>query len=166
MNTTGIVRKIDDLGRIVLPKELRKCLNINSGDDFQITVNDEKIILEKYSRLENFEQEAKKIIDCFSSVTNYKIYLTINNKIVNYNNVVLNDNLYKLILERKIYIHDQIDNNIISENIVEEGRIVIFPIVENSDLLGALIIVSNDNINNMINNVKIINNLIKNYFVI
>jgi len=166
MNTTGIVRKIDDLGRIVLPKELRKCLNINSGDDFQITVNDEKIILEKYSRLENFEQEAKKIIDCFSSVTNYKIYLTINNKIVNYNNVILNDNLYKLILERKIYIHDQIDNNIISSNITEEGKIVIFPIVVNSDLLGSIIIVSNDRITNMINNVKIINNLIKNYFVI
>lgn len=166
MNTTGIVRKIDDLGRIVLPKELRKCLNINSGDDFQITVNDEKIILEKYSRLENFEQEAKKIIDCFSSVTNYKIYLTINNKIVNYNNVILNDHLYKLILERKIHIHDQIDNNIISDNINEEGRIVIFPIVVNSDLLGAIIVVSNDKINNMINNVKIINNLIKNYFVI
>jgi len=166
MNTTGIVRKIDDLGRIVLPKELRKCLNINSGDDFQITVNDEKIILEKYSRLENFEQEAKKIIDCFSSVTNYKIYLTINNKIVNYNNVILNDNLYKLILERKIYIHDQIDNNIISSNITEEGKIVIFPIVVNSDLLGSIIIVSNDKITNMINNVKIINNLIKNYFVI
>ena len=43
MTTTGIVRKIDELGRIVLPKELRKSLNINSGDDFQITVNDKTI---------------------------------------------------------------------------------------------------------------------------
>ena len=36
MNPTGIIRKIDDLGRIVLPKELRRHLNINTGDDFQI----------------------------------------------------------------------------------------------------------------------------------
>ena len=38
MQTTGIIRKIDELGRIVLPKELRKYLNINPGDDFQIAI--------------------------------------------------------------------------------------------------------------------------------
>lgn len=42
MQTTGIIRKIDELGRIVLPKELRKYLNINPGDDFQITIENEK----------------------------------------------------------------------------------------------------------------------------
>ena len=57
MQTTGIIRKIDELGRIVLPKELRKYLNINPGDDFQITIENEKIILEKYSRLQNEELE-------------------------------------------------------------------------------------------------------------
>ena len=49
MQTTGIVRKIDELGRIVLPKELRKCLNIKTGDDFQISLDSERIILERYS---------------------------------------------------------------------------------------------------------------------
>ena len=52
MKATGIIRKIDDLGRIVLPKDLRKALNINSGDDFQITIDNDKIVLEKFSRLE------------------------------------------------------------------------------------------------------------------
>ena len=50
MQTTGIIRKIDELGRIVLPKELRKYLNINPGDDFQITIENEKIILEKIKK--------------------------------------------------------------------------------------------------------------------
>ena len=45
MINTGIIRKIDDLGRIVLPKELRKNLNINSGDDLQIIIDNEKIIM-------------------------------------------------------------------------------------------------------------------------
>ena len=45
MKTSGIIRKIDELGRIVLPKELRKYLNINPGDDFQINIEDQKIIL-------------------------------------------------------------------------------------------------------------------------
>ena len=83
MKQTGVTRKIDELGRIVLPKELRKYLNINPGDDFQITIENEKIILEKYSRLQNEELELIHLINCFSSITNYSIYLVINNKIVN-----------------------------------------------------------------------------------
>ena len=48
MSNSGIIRKIDNLGRIVLPKELRYALNINSGDDFEIYINGEEIILKKY----------------------------------------------------------------------------------------------------------------------
>ena len=113
MKTTGIVRKIDELGRIVLPKELRKSLNINSGDDFQITIEENKIILEKYSRLENFEEKITKIINCFISVTNYKIYFVINDKIIN-SNESIKDNISKLIQERKLYISDKIIKNQIS----------------------------------------------------
>ena len=160
MKTTGIVRKIDELGRIVLPKELRKSLNINSGDDFQITIEENKIILEKYSRLENFEEKITKIINCFISVTNYKIYFVINDKIIN-SNESIKDNISKLIQERKLYISDKIIKNQISDSIIEEGKIVIYPIVFDSDLLGSLILVSNDNINNIVNNSKILNNLIK-----
>ena len=122
MKTTGIVRKIDELGRIVLPKELRKSLNINSGDDFQISIDE--------------------------------------NKIIN-SNESIKDNISKLIQERKLYISDKIIKNQISDSIIEEGKIVIYPIVFDSDLLGSLILVSNDNINNIVNNSKILNNLIK-----
>lgn len=48
MKSTGIVRKVDELGRIVLPKELRQVLNIDTKDPLQIFVNDGSIILEKY----------------------------------------------------------------------------------------------------------------------
>ena len=103
MKPTGIVRKIDELGRIVLPKELRKCLNINTGDDFQIRLEDEKIILEKYSYLKKYEQEIKSIINCFISETSYDISLVINSKIINKNNETIDQKLDRLIQERKIY---------------------------------------------------------------
>ncbi len=49
MKATGIVRKIDDLGRIVLPKELRKTLNIKEGTPLEIYVEDNgKIVFMKY----------------------------------------------------------------------------------------------------------------------
>ncbi|MGN4670023.1 AbrB/MazE/SpoVT family DNA-binding domain-containing protein [Bacillus cereus group sp. MYBK234-1] len=48
MKSTGVTRKIDELGRIVLPKELRRTLGIAEKDPIEIFVEEEKIILQKY----------------------------------------------------------------------------------------------------------------------
>ena len=48
MKSTGIVRKVDELGRIVIPKELRKKFCIDEKDGLEIYVEDEKIILKKF----------------------------------------------------------------------------------------------------------------------
>lgn len=48
MKSTGVVRRIDDLGRVVLPKELRRTLNVNEGDPLEIFIDGEQIILKKY----------------------------------------------------------------------------------------------------------------------
>ena len=48
MKSLGIVRKVDELGRIVLPSELRKSLNIGERDALEIYTNNEEIILKKY----------------------------------------------------------------------------------------------------------------------
>ncbi|PGT07205.1 AbrB/MazE/SpoVT family DNA-binding domain-containing protein [Bacillus cereus] len=48
MKSTGVTRKIDELGRIVLPKELRRTLGIAEKDPMEIFVEEEKIILQKY----------------------------------------------------------------------------------------------------------------------
>ena len=48
MKSTGIVRKVDELGRIVIPKELRRTLSIEERDSFEIYVDADRIILRKY----------------------------------------------------------------------------------------------------------------------
>lgn len=48
MKSTGIVRKVDELGRVVIPIELRRTLGIQERDALEIYVDDEKIILKKY----------------------------------------------------------------------------------------------------------------------
>ncbi len=165
MNQTGIIRKIDDLGRIVLPKELRKHLNINSGDDFQILLDGERIVLEKYSYLKKYNTELLRIIECFKELKNYDINLIINNKIINKNNTEVKNKYIDIIKERKIYINDIVSKIEISNSIIKEGKLVIYPIVLNSDLLGSILIVSKDNIENIMNYTKIINNIIKNYYI-
>jgi transcriptional pleiotropic regulator of transition state genes len=49
MKSTGIVRKVDELGRLCLPKETRTVMGINEGDPLEIYVDGEKIILKKYT---------------------------------------------------------------------------------------------------------------------
>ncbi|MBR4178101.1 MAG: AbrB/MazE/SpoVT family DNA-binding domain-containing protein [Bacilli bacterium] len=161
MNKSGIIRKIDELGRIVLPKELRKTLNIHAGDDFQITIDNEKIILEKYSILDSYENILISIINCFLSVKKYNIYLVIKNRIINFNNEIITNIILNIILERKIYINDKVEKNIIGNNLCDIGKMVIYPIVINSDLLGSLIIIGKDDINELIDDCKLIYNIIK-----
>ncbi len=48
MKSTGIIRKVDELGRVVIPKELRKKFGIEEKDGLEIYVEDDKIILKKY----------------------------------------------------------------------------------------------------------------------
>ncbi len=62
MKSTGIVRKVDELGRIVIPKELRNILNINEKDSLEIYVDGEHIILKKYEPACIFCDNAKDTI--------------------------------------------------------------------------------------------------------
>ena len=49
--STGIIRRIDELGRIVIPKEIRKSLRIRVGENLEISVDGESIILKKFSMM-------------------------------------------------------------------------------------------------------------------
>lgn len=65
MRATGIVRRIDDLGRIVIPKEIRRSLNIEEGDPLEIYIDDKtkSVMFKKYLENENALEEIQDIID-------------------------------------------------------------------------------------------------------
>lgn len=63
MKSTGIVRKVDELGRIVLPIELRRNLDIKEKDALEIFIDDEKIILKKYQPADIFTGSMEDLID-------------------------------------------------------------------------------------------------------
>lgn len=79
MKSTGIVRKVDELGRIVLPSELRKNLGIEIRDNVEIYVSGESIILKKYHPSCVFCEKVDNItifkgknicMNCLSQITN------------------------------------------------------------------------------------------------
>ncbi len=62
MKSTGIVRKVDELGRIVLPMEIRKLMDINIKDSIEIYTDEDKIILAKYHPACIFCGDAEDVI--------------------------------------------------------------------------------------------------------
>lgn len=63
VKSTGVVRKVDELGRVVLPIELRRNLDINEKDALEIFVDEDKIILKKYEPADIFSGSMEDLID-------------------------------------------------------------------------------------------------------
>lgn len=76
MKATGIVRRIDELGRVVIPKELRKTLRIREGDPLEIFLDNEGgIIFKKYSPLNNLGNYAELYANTLHKITGYPIII-------------------------------------------------------------------------------------------
>lgn len=65
MRTTGIVRNLDNLGRIVIPKEMRRVLDIKEKDPIEILIQDDTIVLRKYEPADIFTGNKEDLIDFY-----------------------------------------------------------------------------------------------------
>ncbi len=72
MRTTGIVRNLDPLGRIVIPKEMRRILGIEERDPLEILVEDDNIILRKYEPCDIFTGDTEELIDYHGKLVSRK----------------------------------------------------------------------------------------------
>ena len=68
MRATGVIRRIDDLGRIVIPREIRKQFGIKEEDPLEIFVNEDKIILRKYDVPVGLKELVRRLDNEFSDV--------------------------------------------------------------------------------------------------
>lgn len=77
MKATGIVRRIDNLGRVVIPKEIRKTLRIKEGDALEIfTDKDGEVILKKYSPIEEMGEYARKYGEALYQAAGHSVLIT------------------------------------------------------------------------------------------
>ena len=145
MKATGIVRRIDDLGRIVIPKEIRRTLKINEGDSLEIFVDDSSVVLKKYSMLDNMLELADKIVSIFYRIYKKNILITDKEKVIasskNIENIYLNNNLSNSIKEsinKRLEVVN--DNSII--NGINVDKYFLLPIIVNSDAIGSIIMIN------------------------
>ena len=140
MKIFGITRRIDELGRIVIPKEIRNKLHIKLGDLFEVYINDENsIIFKKYSPL----NENKKILDDYIKILSKKLKSRI--IITDLNKVVLssdNNNIDEKIIcdiEKVCKDNNDLEFLKLTENYQIKKPFTINPINPNGDLIGYFI---------------------------
>src|SRR5690554_5284850 len=76
MKATGIVRRIDDLGRVVIPKEIRRTMRIREGEPLEIFVDREgEVILKKYSPIGELNQFAQEYADALAEETDHAVFV-------------------------------------------------------------------------------------------
>ena len=68
MKATGIIRRLDDLGRLVIPKEIRKQYRLKEGDSIEFYIENDKIILQKYELLDKHMREIQDMCETLQSV--------------------------------------------------------------------------------------------------
>ena len=150
MKTTGIIRRIDDLGRIVIPKELRRSLRIKNGDTLEVFVDNDSIILKKYSPMESIEEAASKYVDSFNQVIKHNVLVCDKDKVIAVSGSLKKKYLGKSISEftdrsierRDSFVERQKKTFSFVEGIEDFGSYSFSSIVSNGDTLGAVIIIS------------------------
>jgi len=157
MKATGVVRRIDELGRIVIPKEIRKNLRIRDGESIEIyTDNLNQIILKKYSLSEDYTLIIKSYIESIYSILKKDILVTDRDNFIavagdikkNYDQKSISNYLLNLISNRQVVKSETFQNlELISGSSLECSHII-NPIISNGECIGLLIILSKDEVIN------------------
>lgn len=83
MKATGIVRRIDDLGRVVIPKEIRRTMHMREGDPLEIfTAADGEVVFKKYSPIGEFSSFATQYAEVLSKTTGMTVMITDRDRVV------------------------------------------------------------------------------------
>lgn len=134
MKSIGIIRKVDDLGRIVIPKEIRKVFGINSLDDIEIYTDENLIILKKYSRLASDKEKIIDIIDNINKIQNISVSVIVEIKDI-ITNETIDEKLCNILSQRKEVVIDK--------NYMQDKITLIKPIVVDGEYYGGLIVYGN-----------------------
>ena len=156
MRATGIVRRIDDLGRIVLPKEIRKNLKIKEGDMLEIYVQDNGIImLEKYEPMDNLVKLAEQYAEVIANTTGFNVCVTTDSYVIEaqgkskkeYIRKDLSEEVLNILEERIIWStkNESIIPLFKNDDKSKYTSQIVIPIIDEGDVIGSIIAFSTDN---------------------
>ena len=150
MKSTGVVRRVDDLGRIVIPKEIRRTLRIRDGEELEIFVDNEDVVLKKFSKVADLGDVSKKIVDVVSSLVGKTILVTDRDTFITgsgdlkkkYLNKEISDRIEDIIFNRNAVVQKNIGNIQLVDDFEEMYSYIINPIISFGDVVGTVIVIS------------------------
>lgn len=156
LTQAGIVRRIDDLGRIVVPKEIRRTLRIREGDPLEIFTDREgEIILKKYSPIGELSQFAGEYAESLAQTTGHLVLITDCDHVVTasgtgkkeYEGKPISKQLEDAISERKNFLASRNDAEFVKvtlDDAGEFGQQALSTIICEGDAIGAVILYEKD----------------------
>lgn len=158
MKATGIVRRIDDLGRVVIPKEIRRTLRIREGEPMEIfTGREGEIVLKKYSPIEDLGNLSREYAQAMAQALGFLICISDHDQIVaaggpkqqEYQGKPISRELEEAIRNRDVIIAGDRERRIpvIAEEKEHTGAEIIHPIIAAGDAIGSVIIMNKKDAN-------------------
>ena len=157
MKATGIVRRVDDLGRIVIPKEIRRTLRIREGDPLEIyTEKDGGVIFRKYSPMGDLQEFAAQMCESIGSATGHIAAVSDRDSIIALHGAPKKDlmdkpnspELEKIMEQRKNYRFRTGDPFVRASEQSEKYHLgVAAPILSQGDLMGCVMLLLSENDN-------------------
>lgn len=155
MRETGIIRRVDDLGRIIIPKEIRRTLRIHEGDPFEIFLDQDELIFKKYSFLGSLETYAKDFVQVMSQIFLMNVAICDMDKIIAYTGDSryrcqeqrISEEVNRAIIERMTIIQSASQGRVIP--LIEKAcwtpkSLLLVPITNLGETLGAIILFSEE----------------------
>ncbi len=158
MKATGVVRRIDDLGRVVIPKEIRKTLRIKEGDPLEIFTDKEgEIILKKYSPIGELSEFATEYAETLAKTTGHIACITDKDTVIavsggskkEYLEQGISPELEQIMEDKENYTSQENNNVAIpitknENNNKKNNSQVVYPIIADGDVIGTVILLSKD----------------------
>ena len=153
MKATGIVRRIDDLGRVVIPKEIRRTMRIREGDPLEIYTNpDGEVIFKKYSAVGELSDGALQTAEVIAKLSGSPAVVFDMDHVIAVSGVPkkeyaqrrVSSALEELMEQRKPFEYSADGEEVKPIEGVESHALAVSPIITNGDISGAVAIVSND----------------------
>ena len=152
MKATGIVRRIDDLGRVVIPKEIRRTLKIREGMPMEIfTDSSGEVILKKYSPVGEMEPLAQSYAETLSSMTGYGIAVTDTEQIIALAGPAKKELMKKAIapqidecISTKEIFRSSKDETLLVSKDIPAAAVLVYPIVSMGDAMGSIILIKGE----------------------
>ena len=154
MKATGIVRRIDDLGRVVIPKEIRRTMRIREGDPLEIFTDREgEVILKKYSPINDLSEFATEYVESLYEALGLPIFLSDRDEMIAiagvakkaYSHRRLSAFAENAMKERRSILHQQETViELVPGHYEEVKSYCVAPIVANGDIIGAIYVLSKD----------------------